>query len=53
MRVWSSRQKKSIKITVDYGKVEVGDFTLFHIARMRDELGNDTQQTLPSPRAVV
>lgn len=40
--IWSGRKKRQVVVEVDYQSIRAGDFTLIHIARMRDSIGNDT-----------
>lgn len=42
--VWSGRSKRQVLVEVDYQSIKAGDFTLIHIARLRDSVGNDTRQ---------
>ncbi len=40
--VWSGRKQRQVVVEVDYQSIRAGDFTLIHIARLRDSAGNDT-----------
>ena len=41
--IWSGRKQRHVVVEVDYQSVRAGDFTLLHIARMRDSTENDTR----------
>jgi hypothetical protein len=42
--VWSGRSKRPVMVEVDYQSIKAGDFTLIHIARLRDSAGHDTRE---------
>ncbi len=42
--VWSGRSKRHVLVEVDYQSIKAGDFTLIHLARLRDSAGNDTRR---------
>jgi hypothetical protein len=48
--VWSGRKQRQVFVEVDYQSIRAGDFTLIHIARMRDSNGNDTEPKLSDAR---
>ena len=41
--IWSGRKQRQVVLEVDYQSIRAGNFTLIHIARIRDASGNDTQ----------
>ncbi len=42
--IWSGRKKRNVLVEVDYESIKAGDFTLIHIARMRETPASDTPQ---------